>query len=53
MEIRNERYQVLVKKELTFDVIWDFVQRERGEISDKAILDHITWLINTLKEEEK
>ena len=53
MEIRNTRYQELVKKEITFDVIRDFIQRERSEISDTIILDHITWLINTLEEENK
>lgn len=52
MEIRNTRYQELVKKEIAFDVIRDFIQRERSEISDTLILDHITWLINTVKEEE-
>lgn len=52
MEITNTRYQELVKKEVTFDMIRDFIQRECGEISDKAILDHITWLINAVKEEE-
>ena len=53
MEITSKRYHELGKKEVTFDVIRDFIQRERGEISDKAILDHITWLISTVKEEEK
>ena len=53
MEILNTRYQEMVKKEVTFDVIRDFINRERGEISDKAILDHITWLISTVKEGEK
>ena len=53
MEVTNKRYHELVTKEVTFDVIRDFIQRERGEISDKAILDHITWLISTVKEEEK
>lgn len=53
MEITNTRYQEMVKKEITFDMIRDFALRERGEISDKVILDHITWLINTVKEEEK
>ena len=52
MEILNTRYQELVKKEVTFDMIRDFIERERGEISDKAILDHITWMINMVKEEE-
>lgn len=52
MEIANSRYQELVKKEITFNVIRDFIQRERSQISDKLILDHITWLINTVKEEE-
>ena len=53
MEIANTRYQEMVRKEITFDVIRDCINRERGEISDKAILDHITWLISTVKEEEK
>ena len=53
MEIRNTRYQELLNKEIAFDVIKDFIQRERGEISDKVILDHITWLISTVEEEEK
>ena len=53
MEITNKRYQELVTKEVTFNVIRDFIYREREEISDKVILDHITWLISTIKEEEK
>ena len=53
MEITNTRYQEMVKKEITFDVIRDFIQRERSQISDTVILDHITWLINTVKEVNK
>ena len=53
MEITNRRYHELVKTEVTFDIIRNFIQRERGEISDKAIIDHITWLISTVKEEER
>ena len=53
MEILNTRYQELVKKEIAFNTIRDFIQRERGEISDKIILDHITWMINMVKEENK
>ena len=54
MEITITRYQELVRKEIAFEMIWDFILRERGkELSDNAILDHITWLISTTKEEEK
>ncbi len=55
MEITNTRYQELVKKEIAFDVIRDFIHRklELGDISDKVILDHIEWLISTVKEENK
>lgn len=53
MEITNTRYKELVKKEITFDMIRDFIQRERRDISDKVILDHITWLISTVKEENQ
>ena len=53
MEIRNTRYQELVREEITYQMIRDFIHRERGELSDKSILDHVSWLIRVQEEKEE
>ena len=53
MEIRNTRYQELIREEITYQMLRDFIHRERGELSDKAILDHVSWLIRVQEEKEE
>lgn len=53
MEIRNTRYQELIRAELTLKMIKDFIIREKGEISAEAIVNHVNWLLEVYEEKEE
>lgn len=53
MEIRNARYQELIHKELTYEMIKDFIKMERNVLSATSILDHVLWLIGRQEEKEE
>ena len=53
MEILHSRYKELIDAELTLDMIENFIKNARFDLSDKSVLDHITWLIQVNNEKEK
>ena len=53
MEIRNKRYQEMVRAELTLKMIKDFIIREKGEISAEAIINHVSWLLEVYEEQKE